>query len=167
MKKILFLCLICMFNFSSISDDDKGPAINPKHYDSENFCYDYYAYQQYNYTTNELLDTPYWLDNESNENIPMGVSDCVDALLWDPYKDRYNDRCCYIRLRVNGEMHAGCIGLTEEQFMDTSETMRRIEAGDKNLWTSATKDAKVYQLDCASTYIKILSFASFLVAFLL
>ena len=64
-------------------------------------------------------------------------------------------------------MHAGCIGITEEQFMDSTETIRRIEAGDKNLWTSASKGSKVYQLDCASTYIKILSFASILVAFLL
>ena len=102
-----------------------------------------------------------------SDELPKGVSECVDFLLWDPYKERYNDRCCFIRLQVDGEMHAGCIGLTEEQFMDSTETIRRIEAGDKNLWTSASKGSKVYQLDCASSYLKVLYVASFLVAFLL
>ena len=166
MKKILFICLICIYNFSPISDDYKGPAINPKHDEAEHFCYEYYAYQKYDHSTNEPIE-PYWLDDISDaQSIPTGVSECTDFLLWDPYKARYNDRCCFIRLQVNGQMHEGCIGLTEEQFMDTSETIRKIEAGDKNLWTSETKDAKVYQLDCDSTYIKILYFASFLIAFL-
>ena len=170
MKKILFICLICMYSFSSISDDEKGPATNPRHDKADHFCYEYYAYQRYNYTTNEVIEDPFWMDDEEelfDKTLPKGVSECVDFLLWDPYKERYNDRCCFIRLQVDGEMHAGCIGLTEEQFMDSTETIRRIEAGDKNLWTSASKGSKVYQLDCASSYLKILYVASFLVAFLL
>ena len=168
MKKFLFICLICMYSFSTIKDDDKGPATNPRHDKANQFCYEYYAYQRYNYTTSEVLEDPFWMDDDKNFNeVPKGISECVDSLLWDPYKERYNDRCCFIRLQVDGEMHAGCIGLTEEQFMDTTETIRRIEAGDKNLWTSASKGSKVYQLDCASSYLKVLYVASFLVAFLL
>ena len=63
-------------------------------------------------------------------------------------------------------MHGGCIGLSEEQFLDITETIIRLENGDKNLWTSNAANSKVYQLDCNSSYLKLLSIASILLAFI-
>ena len=52
-------------------------------------------------------------------HIPGGVSDCVDLLLWSPQKGAYYDPCCYVRFQVEGKMHAGCVGLSEENYLDT------------------------------------------------
>jgi len=158
MKIILLFSLIYfVISASDITEDQKGPAVNPKHSESETFCYSLSAWQ--------TLDES-WLDDDENEIIPSGVSDCVDNLLWDPHKGKYYDRCCYIRFQLKGSMHGGCIGLSEEQFLDITETIRRLENGDKNLWTSNAANSKVYQLDCNSSYLKFLSIASILLAFI-
>ena len=146
MKTILILSLIC-FGLT-VTDDEKGPAYNLKHSQSEEFCIDY----------NPFLSGEVWTDAFA----PGGVSDCVDLLLWNG--ERYYDRCCYIRFQLEGDMHGGCIGLSEEHYLDITETIRRIEAGDKNLWTSGSANSKVYQLDCDSSYLKFLSIASILLA---
>ena len=52
----------------------------------------------------------------------------------------------------------------EENYLDTTETMRRINNGDKRLWTSDTKNTKVFAIDCSSSYIKFLSVATILLA---
>ena len=153
MKTILTICLICFaLSATVISDDKKGPAYNPKHPQADRFC---------------------------DGGAPSGVSDCVDSLLWNEDRNRYADRCCYMRFQKDGEMFAKCVGLTEEQYMDISETIRRFEEGDKLLKKYFSKDnllydeednfvnSKIYQLDCASSYLKFLSFAIALFALLL
>ena len=59
-------------------------------------------------------------------------------------------------------MHAGCIGLSEENYLDTTETIRKMENGDREIWTREASNAKVYQLDCFSSFIKNLPIASIL-----
>ncbi len=58
-------------------------------------------------------------------------------------------------------MHAGCVGLSEEQYLDTTTTMRRMEKGDHNIWTRKAANSKIYQLSCYSSYLK--SIASILI----
>ena len=60
-------------------------------------------------------------------------------------------------------MYSGCFSLTEEQYMDIFEAMKGIEDGKRAYWL-APAGAKVYQLDCSSSYIKILSFTMVLLA---
>ncbi len=173
MKKILFISLICLSlcydKNKTVHEDDKGPAYNYRHGDSRLHCYELFAYQMYNTTTFKKLDEPFWLDDiiEERPTIPQGVADCVDSLLYDPFQKRYFDRCCYIRLQKDGKTHTGCILLMEEHYLDTTETMRRMEEGDKRLWTSDTKNTKVFSLDCSSSYIKFLSVATILLALIL
>ena len=158
MKKVLLFCLICFV--MNISDDLKGPSINPKHYDSDKLCVDYFPWDE---------DIPDWIDNDYTQypNIPTGVSDCIDTLLWDEYDQRYYDRCCYVRFLIKGKMHQGCIALTESQYLDITESIRRMEEGDKAFWVSEAKGSKIYQLDCASSYIKALSFVFALIALII
>ena len=101
MKTILFISLACLAlcfdRFKTIPEDDKGPAYNYRHGDSRLHCYELFAYQQYNLTTFKKLEEPFWLDDiiEERKTIPQGVADCVDSLLWDPFKKRYFDRLFY------------------------------------------------------------------------
>ena len=155
MKAILLFSLVCFAVSTTISDDLKGPAVNPKHTESYAFCNSLSAWQ---------AKKGKWLDEIEDRSIPSGVSDCVDSLLWDSDKNKYYDRCCYVRLQLNGVMHGGCIGLSEEQYLDITETIIRMENGDKKIWTSEAKGAKVYQLDCSSSYLRLLSVATLLLA---
>ena len=150
MKNILILCLICF-----ALCDETGPAYNYKHPNSDYNC-----------------------ESASNSE-PNGVSDCADSLLWSKHNSRYYDRCCFLRYQKNGEMFAICVALTEVQYMDISETMRRFEKGESLTKKYFSKDdvayglesefenSKIYQLDCASSYLKVLSIASALFALLL
>ena len=161
MKAILLFSLVCFALSSTYSDDLKGPAVNPKHTDAFTFCNLLSAWQA---DYRDSGDSGDWLDNDPDRSIPSGVSDCVDSLLWDSDKNKYYDRCCYVRLQLNGVMHGGCIGLSEEQYLDITETIIRMENGDKKIWTSEAKGAKVYQLDCSSSYLRLLSVATLLLA---
>ena len=152
MNKILLLSLLSLV--ISVSDDLKGPAVNPKHDEATEFCVKYFPWDE---------DKNKWYD-EFNDEIPNGVSDCVDTLLWDKNEGRYYDRCCYVRFQLKGVMHAGCIALTEDQYLDISESIRRMENGDKEYWVTEAKGSKIYQLDCNSSYLKLLSFASIILA---
>ena len=155
MKNILTICLICFALSETVTEDQKGPAYNLKHAQSDKLCHD------------------------RSRGIPTGVSDCVDSLLWVGERERYADRCCYMRYQKNGEMFAICVALTEVQYMDISETMRRFEKGEALTKKYFSKDdvayglesefenSKIYQLDCASSYLKLLSIASALFALLL
>ena len=107
-----------------------------------------------------------WFDEEENPKFPIpdGVSDCVDLHLWDQKNSRYYDKCCYVRFQKDGKMHAGCVGLTQERLIDITETIKRMESGDREIWTREGANTKIYQLDCSSSYIKYLSFA--LIAFI-
>ena len=155
MKNILTICLICFALSETVFEDEKGPAYNLKHAQSDRLCHD------------------------NSTGTPTGVSDCVDSLLWVEDMERYADRCCYIRYQKKGKMFARCVALTEVQYMDISETMRRFEKGEALTKKYFSKDdvayglesefenSKIYQLDCASSYLKVLSIASALFALLL
>ena len=150
MDKYLLLCLISVV----ISATTEDPAVNKKHPESPNYCVEYFPYDE---------------DYETyccTEGGPSGVSDCVDNQLWDKYDGRYYERCCYIRFQLKGYMYSGCFELTEEQYLDITESIKGIEEGRSAYWLSPA-GAKVYQLDCSSSYIKILSSICILVALIL
>ena len=144
MKKLLLFCLI---SFAALQDDEivseykKGPASNIKHAQSDKFCSEYFPYNEYNDT---------WVDDYYPGEFPYSSSECIDTLLWDKWDLRYYDRCCYVRFQIDGKMHGGCAPLTEDQYSDIAETMRRIEEGDPKIIARATRGCKVYQLDCNS-----------------
>ena len=154
MKKLLLLCLI---SFAALQDNEfgTGPAYNIKHPQSDDYCVKYFPYDD---------EKRIWYDDDPEFGIPYSASECVDTLLWVSEDNRYYDRCCYIRLQINGKMHGGCAELTEEQYLDISETIRRIEDGDPLIIDRATAGSKVYQLDCKSNYLKALTIASILLA---
>ena len=155
MKKLLILSLITIIAaaYGDIDESRLGPAFNAKHQLINASCSDYYPYQQGD-----------WYDNYASEGmfVPSGVSDCVDLQLWSSKQSKYYDRCCYVRFQKDGVMHSGCIGLSEENYLDTSITMERMEDGDRLIWTRNGINSKVYQLDCFSSYLKKISFASIL-----
>ena len=153
MKKYLFLTLI-IFTFCDVDIDQhlllekkQGPALNAKNGGLVS-CSDRYVING----TNSK-----WLDESGGEFMPNGVSDCVDLQLWSKPKDKYYDHCCYVRFQLKGKMHAGCIGLNQENYLDTSVTMKRMEKGDRDIWTRNAEGSKIYQLDCYASYLKIAS----------
>ena len=103
----------------------------------------------------------------------FGVSGCVDRNLYSIRTNtfgnfgRYYDKCCYIRYMKDGEMYGGCFGLYRDQYIDITETMRRIENGEiKHQNTSIDlTNSKIYELDCKASYLS-LAFALALLSFL-
>ena len=163
MKKFLFLTLIYLFLSQYIPDRDyeyySGPAYNAKNGGNGQYA----SWHPISCTDRYVMNGTEWNDDLSDSGfVPSGVSDCADLLLWDPYKKIYYDRCCYVRFQKDGVMHSGCIGLSEENYLDTTETIRRMENGDRDIWTRYATNSKIYQLDCFSSYIKNFSIASFL-----
>ena len=152
MKKFLFLTLtyLVLSAIDPVYEEIQGPAYNTKN-GGPYSCSDRYVWK-----------SGKWLDDNTTAFIPGGVSDCVDLQLWNPYKKAYYDRCCYVRFQIEGKMHAGCVGLSEENYLDTTITKERMEQGDRDLWTRNARNSKIYQLDCFSSYIKSLSIASIL-----
>ena len=152
MKKFLFLTLtyLVLSALDPVYEEIQGPAYNAKN-GGPYSCSDRYVWK-----------SGKWLDDNTTAFIPGGVSDCVDLQLWNPGKKAYYDRCCYVRFQVEGKMHAGCVGLSEENYLDTTITKERMEQGDRDLWTRNARNSKIYQLDCFSSYIKSLSIASIL-----
>ena len=151
MKKCLFLTLIYLVvSLNTLLEEKTGPAYNAKNGGTVS-CGD-----------RNVLMNDTWLDENDTAYLPGGVSDCVDLQLWEPSKNMYYDHCCYVRFQQEGKMHAGCIGLSEEHYLDISTTMKRMEKGDRALWTSNGANSKIYQLDCFSSYLKSFSIASIL-----
>ena len=152
MKKFLFLTLVYLaVSLDTLLEEKQGPAYNAKNGGTVS-CTDRY-----------VLNGDEWLDdNTDTEFVPAGVSDCVDLQLWNPSDKFYYDHCCYVRFQKDGVMHAGCVGLREEHYLDTKVTMERMEKGDRAIWTRLGDGSKIYQLDCFSSYLKSLSFASIL-----
>jgi len=142
--KQIFLVLALIY-FASCEDRD-GPAhnveIRPSDYGT---CEDYYVY---NSSNSDWLDDP-----------DMSVSDCVDLRLYSIKNKKYFDKCCFVRFQQNGAMHSGCVGLFRDQIIDITETIKRMENGDKNIWTSAGANSKIYDLDCKASYIHIFAIA--------
>ena len=156
MKKLLFITLI-YFAASVTTLDEKriGPAYNYKNQGSTKSCVEYGVYDE--------EEGGFRDDTLSSTDIPAGVSDCVDLLLYDyKYTNKYYDHCCYVRFQYQGNMHAACIPLMEEDYLDTTVTIKRMEDGDRRFWSSALANSKIYQLDCISSYLKALSFTSIL-----
>ena len=56
-------------------------------------------------------------------------------------------------------MHSGCVGLFRDSVIDITETIKRMENGDKNIWTSEGINSKIYDLDCKASYIYIFATA--------
>ena len=94
---------------------------------------------------------------------PDQLSDCVDLNL--NYGNRYYDRCCFVRFQYEGDMYKRCIPLSEQYYLDITETIKEFEK-EWDIDRTDGSDVKVYQFDCAASYIKILSFASLLLALL-
>ena len=93
------------------------------------------------------------------------TSDCVDLKL-SGYTD---EKCCYIRYQKEGGETKKCVALTSEEYLDIVEFKRKFE--DDNYEThykdvSEGKRIKVYEINCSSSYIKLLTFASILFALL-
>ena len=154
MKKLLFITLIYFAaSVTPLNETKIGPAYNYKNQGSTNSCVDYGVYDG----SGEFRD-----DSLSSTEIPAGVSDCVDLLLYDTIQKKYYDHCCYVRFQYQGNMHAACIPLMEEDYLDTTVTIKRMEDGDRRIWSSGLANSKIYQLDCISSYLKALSFTSIL-----
>ena len=153
MKKIFLLLSIAYFVACSLNtkhEDRLGPAHNIEDRgEYTKSCSDFY-----------VIKGDSWFDDiASSTSVPGGVSDCVDLHLWSAQKQKYFDKCCYVRFQIDGEMHAGCVGLTQEYLNDSTETIRRMERGDRYIWTRVGNGAKIYQLECSSSYLKYFSLA--------
>ena len=139
--KQIFLVLALIY-FASCHRKD-GHANNVENREMYATCEEKYVHN----STGEWLD-----DND------MSVSDCVDLQLYSKKKGkkgRYFDKCCFVRFQKEGVMHSGCIGLFRDQIIDITETIKRMENGDKNIWTSEGVNSKIYDLDCKASYIQI------------
>ena len=117
-----------------------------------------------------------------SRNSPESSSDCVDLSLYGTAKftdkKKYYDRCCFVRFQLFGIGGLQCRALTEEQYLDIVETKKNMEKEyDENyrdkfapLLVGGTNTegyrTKIYQIDCASSYIKFLSITSILLALL-
>ena len=143
MKAILILSLVCL-TFSVW-----GPVDKIKNSNSEHSCVEYNYYGE-----------------------PDSLSDCVDLSLNyedDNDKVRYADRCCFLRYQNNGVETKRCFPLKEEHYMDITESIRQLEdqcTEEENGENEEGKRCKIYQLDCAASNIKFLSFAILLLALL-
>ena len=51
------------------------------------------------------------------------------------------------------------IYLTQEKLIDITETIRKMEDGDRDIWTREGANSRIYQIDCSSSYVKYMSFA--------
>ena len=141
MKTILILSLVCL-TFSVW-----GPVDKIKNSQTDDVC------------------DPYYTD-------PDSLSDCVDLNLkvTENGKTHYADRCCFIRFQYYGKSTKSCVPLTEELYMDITDTIRKLEDDcTKNLYEDSNIEGgrcKIYQLDCAASNIKFLSFAILMLALL-
>ena len=150
---ILFALLYYISCVNTEYEDRLGPAHNiDERLETTLSCSDLYVVQGDN-----------WLDDSPDTTfVPSGASDCVDLHLWSKQKKRYYDKCCYVRFHIKGNMHSGCIGLGQDNYNDSTETIRRMEQGDRDIWTREAANSKVYQLDCGSSFIKYFSLVTLL-----
>ena len=115
-----------------------------------------------------ICQKPYNVKNKDGEPIcghgfdvstekPEGVSECIDLGLWSEslWGEIANyDHCCYARYQLAGVMYAKCVGLTEEEYLDIVEYIRMNESGKEKLG-SPTRQLKIYDINCFSSYLKI------------
>ena len=132
---------------STLSDDEiahDGPALNVPYRDGYDSCDEHYIHKG-NGTFGD------------NETESLGVSGCVDLNLYSENKKKYFDKCCYIRTMIQGSMYGGCIGIMRNHFTDITDTITKMERGDKNIWTSYANNSKIYELNCNSSYLQSLA----------
>ena len=116
--------------------------------------------------------------NPSEDSEVHGASDCVDRNLYDSTTGKYYDKCCYMRVMVNGNIGEGCYGLSRERTVDVPGNIPQLEdkikqrlsqnsnlAAQYGLEMTEGKEVKIYSLDCDASYIKY--FASVLALFCL
>ena len=156
MKQIILLLLIAYFVTSLNTEHEE--RLGPAHNVEDRGEYTLSCSERYVIKNNKWLD-----DNSGTDFVPAGVSDCVDLHLWSQPLQKYFDRCCYVRFQIDGDMHAGCVGLTQEYLNDSTETIKRMEKGDRAIWTRFAEGSKIYQLDCNSSYLKYFSLAFLLI----
>ena len=153
--KQIFVILSILYLISCQNEEEiekkMGPALNAENRGTMQSCDDLYVGNG---------DGDLWLDDGEPDFLPGGVSDCVDLYLWSRKKGKYYDKCCYMRFQKSGKMHAGCIGLSQENYNDIAETIRKMEQGDKTIWTTRGINSKIYQLDCGSSYFKYITLAA-------
>ena len=111
---------------------------------------------------------------------PESSSDCVDLYLYGQanFKNekKYYDRCCYVKFQLYGIEDVECRALTQEQYLDIVETKKNMEKEYDKYYRdevipitygeTSTEGyrTKIYQIDCASSYIKFFSITSILLA---
>ena len=135
MKQII---LVLVLIFLASCQDKDGPAnnIETRNYD---YCVDHLVYEEGSGTFTKE---------------DFGVSGCIDLKLYNNRTKKYFDKCCYVRFMKEGEMYGGCVGLYRDNIIDITETIRRMEEGDRNIWTRYGANSKIYELDCKASYTK-------------
>ena len=132
---------------STDSEDEivhDGPALNVPFRENYGTCENFYIHKGNGTFGDEITEG-------------MGVSGCVDLNLYSKNKKKYFDKCCYIRAMIQGQMYGGCIGIMRNHFTDITDTITKMEKGDKNIWTSYANNSKIYVLDCNSSYLQSLT----------
>ncbi len=140
MKQIILLLSII---FIAAYEHD-GPALNIPYREGYDSCEKFYIHK----------GEGVFGDNRTND---LGVSGCIDSNLYSTNKKKYFDKCCYIRTMIKGHMYGGCVGIMRDQFTDITDTITKMEKGDKNIWTSYANNSKIYELDCNSSYLRSLA----------
>ena len=80
----------------------------------------------------------------------LSASTCVDLGLESIiYENYYYDKCCFVRLRINGYMLSECFGIFRDEFMDVPELIESIEKESPYM--------KIYEFNCNSSYLKSLA----------
>ena len=80
----------------------------------------------------------------------LSTSTCVDLGLESLYYENYYyDKCCFVRLRINGYMLSECFGIYRDEFMDVPELIESIEKESPYM--------KIYEFNCNSSYLKSLA----------
>ena len=143
MKQIFFVLTLIYLATCEEYQIHNGPANNVE-YRPYGSCEDYYVHNS----------TGVWLDDPD-----VTVSYCVDLNLYSSVKGRYFDKCCFVRFQKDGIMHSGCVGLFRDAIIDITETIKRMENGDKNIWTSEGINSKIYDLNCKASYISVFAIA--------
>ena len=88
------------------------------------------------------------------------VATCVDLDLTSKFNEnRYYEKCCYMRYRIEGKMGSTCLGIFRRDFIDIPNLI--------DIWEKDSPEMKIYEFNCNSSYLKIfvLGFALFSLLF--
>ena len=97
------------------------------------------------------------------------LSDCVDRNLArsERYGGGFYDKCCFMRVMVDGKIGEGCYGLSRDRTMDVPGHIPQLEgfikqrisqnsniAAQNGVEISEGKDVKIYSLNCEASYLE-------------